>query len=161
MPSSHTELANVYNESFKDSNYVKHLGGVIDTLGDTPLRTVIRLAVSNFPQKASIRLGDLGCGEGRDLAAFSNFFSHAGFDQVNLLGCEISVVAVDLCHSRGLTVECMDMESFLTREKEPFSVLWSHFSIIHFEYQEIGPLLSLMARKLVQGGILGVGFKAF
>lgn len=160
MDKSLTGLGSIYDDSFNDPKYVKHLDGILEYLGDTPLRTVIRLALGSFSRDAVLRFADLGCGTGRDMTIFAKLFSDAGFSSSRLLGCEISPVAVGLCRERGLMVESADMQSFLQRADEPFSILWSHFSIIHLHDDEIGPALSLMASKLTNGGILSIGFKA-
>jgi SAM-dependent methyltransferase len=121
---------------------------------------VNRLALRSFSKQDPLRLADFGCGTGRDLAAFSDLFSQSGFSKVQLAGCEISPVAVEICRARGLSVECLDAESFLGRTTDPFPIIWSHFSLIHLTDEEVHPALSLLAAKVAPHGILGVGFKA-
>jgi SAM-dependent methyltransferase len=160
MSAQHSKLAATYDAAYQHQDFLNHLDGLWQNVGDTPVRTVSRLASRNFSKDAPLRLADLGCGTGRDLIVFSKLLSESGFAKAQLMGCEISPVAVEKCRARGLSVECSDAESFLGRAANPFSIIWSHFSFIHLTDAEIGPVVSILADKVASRGILGVGFKA-
>lgn len=154
------QLGATYDAAYQHQDFIRHLDGLWQDVGDTPIRTVNRMASRTFPKDAPLRLCDLGCGTGRDLLAFSKLFSASGFTNVCLVGCEISPVAVKQCQARGLSVECSDTESFLRRSSDPYCVVWAHFCLIHLTHEEIGPAISLLSASVAPQGILGIGFKA-
>jgi SAM-dependent methyltransferase len=160
MNATLAKLADTYDAAYQHADFLNHLDGFWESVGDTPIKTVNRLAASSFPKDGVLQFADVGCGTGRDLLAFSKLFSQSGFSRAELTGCEISRIAVERCHKRGLTVECSSAESFLDQFSKPFSIIWSHFSLIHLTEDEIASAISLLASKLIPRGILGVGFKA-
>lgn len=160
LSAQQTMLATEYDEALKDTAYRNKLDNLWEMLGDMPVTTVTRIASSSFSKGAKLRFADLGCGTGRDLLEFEKQFNKSGFDDIELLGCEICNDAVSICHGRNLSVINVDIDSFLNSSDGSFSVLWAHFSLIHLTVAEIGPALSLMVSKLDQKGILAIGFKA-
>ena len=160
MSTQHFKLAAAYDAAYQHQDFLNHLDGLWQEVGDTPVRTVNRLASRYFSKDVPLRFVDVGCGTGRDLVVFSKLLSESGFAYAQFSGCEISLVAVEKCRARGLTVEHCDAESLIERTDDPISIVWANGSLIHLTDEEIAPAISLLVAKIVPRGILGIGFKA-
>ncbi len=94
---------------------------------------------------------DIGCGSGRDVAAFSS----RGYGAV---GLDLSDKIADVVSDRlGISVIIADMSSWLS--DEPFDGIWCCASLLHLEDDEIKSFFGNLKNNLEVGGAIYISVK--
>ena len=106
--------------------------------------------VSYLPEHA--RIIDMGCGSGRDAAAFVRM----GYETVGLDASEkLAEIAVK---ESGASVIIADMSSWVA--DEPFDGIWCCASILHLQDEELRSVFDNFERNLKPGGAIFISVKS-
>lgn len=96
------------------------------------------------------QLLDIGAGPGN----YASVFVAKGFQ---VLCGDVSRAMVDLCRSKGLTAEFLDLETFEIGSR--FDGIWANACLLHLPKSRVPAALDRLARHLAPMGVLGCAVK--
>lgn len=99
---------------------------------------------------AGRQLLDIGAGPGN----YAAVFAARGFQ---VLCGDLSRAMVELCRSKGLTAELLDLETFEIAQR--FDGIWANACLLHLPKSRVPAVLDRLARHLVPAGVLGCAVK--
>jgi SAM-dependent methyltransferase len=149
-----------YDTLIADGSYVRTRLGFWDRLGLTPIKTALRLLLRNKGTDPTLKIVDVGCGAGHDMALFRSELEGGVYNgRLDISGIDPCEGMCAHCRSKGLTVfqggvlDCAE----LYRNS---ALIWSNMALIHLPLDEFPNAVRKLAVSLVPRGILGLGFKA-
>jgi 2-polyprenyl-3-methyl-5-hydroxy-6-metoxy-1,4-benzoquinol methylase len=101
-----------------------------------------------LPESRSTPVLDIGCGSGQ----FLYFLRGLGYNDA--VGIDVDRAQVETGRALGLDTRCVDIMEFLKGDDKQYGLIAMLDILEHFTREELFPLLSAVAEKLVPGGRL-------
>lgn len=140
------------NKMYKSKNYISPLNGKIAKNLINDFNLYARYYKKNYskflPKNKSVKILDLGCGNGR----FLYFLKKKGYK--NFIGVDMQKKNIDFCIKQKLPIKKSDIFVFLKENKKHFDVIVMNDLIEHFEKNQVLKLLKLAYKNLSKNGIL-------